>query len=323
MSAKDKLWTHEVYKDIFLNGDPATISLSAFIQGLRKWEQGMSSDPGKRTVGKLERQANGAFEDAELVKVLQESTEDVVGIFTYDTTGFLSLTGHLRGTFGACNVPAIMKAVEILGMEQARGWKVATTLEALYGDIDLIELYPGVIAEQAAFPDKTEHGLCPGSTISQAMLLNTVTLVRGDRSYTVVWSPCLHRSPKIKSPPADLMQNYTFGSLTNWGHKQISSDPYVAGGGMIYKLLMRAYPGFYSTNSVYAMFPFTIPCETCRILQTLGRLPEDYDFNTQSFVGSPIPITSWTGATNVLNDQTKFKSPVGPRIWSLSGHDYI
>lgn len=186
---------------------------------------------------------------------------------------------------------------------------VATMLEALYGDIDLIELYPGVIAEQAAFPDKTEHGLLPGSTISQTMLLNTANLVRGDRFYTVVWSPCLHRSPKIKSPPADLMQDYTSGSLTNWGHKQISSDPYVAGGGLIYKLLMRAYPGFYSANSVYAMFPFTIPCETRRILQNLGKLPEDYGFNTQSFVGSPIPITSWTGATNVLNDQTKFKVP--------------
>lgn len=182
MSAKDELWTHEVYKDIFLNDVPATMSLSAFIQGLRKGEQGVSSDPGKRTFGRLERQANGAFEDAELVKLLQESTEDVAGIFTYDTTGFLSLTGHLLGAFGACNVPAIMKAVEILGMEQARGWKVATlnevraffqlkpyetfiemnsdanvatTLEALYGDIDLIELYPGVIAEQATFPDKT------------------------------------------------------------------------------------------------------------------------------------------------------------------------
>lgn len=182
-----RVWTHEVYKDIFPNDDPATMSLSAFIQGLRKWEQGVSSDPGKRTFGKLERQANAAFEDAELVKLLQESTEDVAGIFTYDTTGFLSLTSHLLGAFGACNVLAIMKAVKILGMEQARGWKVATLnevraffqlkpyetfiemnsdanvatmLEALYGNIDLIELYPGVIAEQATFPDKTEHGLC-------------------------------------------------------------------------------------------------------------------------------------------------------------------
>ena len=132
MSAKDELSSHEVYKDIFLKDDPATMSLSAFIQGLRfrKWEQGVSSDPGKRTFGKLERQANWAFEDVELVKLLQESTEDVAGIFTYDTTGFLSLTGQLLGAFGACNVPTIMRAVEILGMEQARGWKVATLNEA-------------------------------------------------------------------------------------------------------------------------------------------------------------------------------------------------
>lgn len=106
-----------------------------------------------------------------------------------------------------------MKAVEILGMEQARSWKVATlnelrlfchlkphesyleiisdpdvaaTLEALYDTVDKVELYPGIVAEEAALPGTIGQGLCPGSTISKAVLLNIVALVRGDRYYTVV-----------------------------------------------------------------------------------------------------------------------------------------
>ena len=184
MSAKDELWTHEFYRAIFLNVGPATISLPAFIQGLRKWEQGVNSDPGKRTFGKLERQANGAFEDADLVKMLQESTDDVAGMFTYDTALFLSLTGHLSRSFQCLQRPSDhrscrntrhggrkvatlhevqaffqLKAHETF-IEMNSDVNVATTLEAVYGDVDLVDLYPGVIAEQATLPDRTEHGLC-------------------------------------------------------------------------------------------------------------------------------------------------------------------
>lgn len=118
------------------------------------------------------------------------------------------------------------------------------------------------------------------------------------------------------------MQDYTHGSLTNWGYKQASADPHVARGGVIYKLLMRAYPGFYVDNSVYALFPFTIPSETRKILQTLGN-EQEYDFSPPSFVSAPISIASWTGVTSVLDDKTKFKVPWGPRIWFLTGHDYM
>lgn len=95
MSAKDEVWAHDLYKDVFPNDDPATLSLPAFIEGLRRWEHGVNPDPGKRAFGNLERQANGSFEDAELVKLLQESTEDVAGTFTYQMTGFLPLTGGI------------------------------------------------------------------------------------------------------------------------------------------------------------------------------------------------------------------------------------
>lgn len=92
MSAKDELWAHNFYKDIFPDDDPATMSMPAFTAGFRTWEHSVNADPGKRTFGTLKRQANGSFEDAELVKVLQESTDDVAGTFIYHTTGSLPLT---------------------------------------------------------------------------------------------------------------------------------------------------------------------------------------------------------------------------------------
>ena len=79
MSAKDELWTQNFYKEIFPDNDPATMSMPAFTSGIRRWEHSMNADPGQRTFGELTRQANGSFRDAELVKLLQESTDDVAG----------------------------------------------------------------------------------------------------------------------------------------------------------------------------------------------------------------------------------------------------
>src|SRR2546430_5306717 len=108
-----------------------------------------------------------------------------------------------------------MKAVEILGIEQSRKWKVATlnefrkffslkpytkfseinsdpsvarSLETLYTHPDHVELYPGLIAEDAKQVRIPGSGLCPGYTISSTILSDAVTLVRGDRFYTIVCS---------------------------------------------------------------------------------------------------------------------------------------
>jgi linoleate 10R-lipoxygenase len=55
---------------------------------------------------------------------------------------------------------------------------------ALYHDIDNLELYVGLQAEQAKKP-QPGAGLCPGFTISRAILSDAVALTRGDRFLTV------------------------------------------------------------------------------------------------------------------------------------------
>jgi linoleate 10R-lipoxygenase len=56
--------------------------------------------------------------------------------------------------------------------------------EELYHHIDNLELHVGLQAEQAKDP-MPGAGLCPGYTISRAILADAVALSRGDRFMTV------------------------------------------------------------------------------------------------------------------------------------------
>jgi hypothetical protein len=62
-------------------------------------------------------------------------------------------------------------------------------VEALYGHPDNIELYPGLLCEDAKKPMEPGSGLCLGFTTSFAILSDAVALVRGDRFYTTDYNP--------------------------------------------------------------------------------------------------------------------------------------
>lgn len=62
-------------------------------------------------------------------------------------------------------------------------------MKALYGHPDNIELYPGILVEDAKEPMAPGSGLCPNYTISFAILSDAVALVRGDRFYSADYGP--------------------------------------------------------------------------------------------------------------------------------------
>ena len=62
---------------------------------------------------------------------------------------------------------------------------MADQLRHLYEHPDFVELYPGLVTEDAKKPMAPGVGICPGYTISRAVLSDAVALVRGDRFYTV------------------------------------------------------------------------------------------------------------------------------------------
>lgn len=63
---------------------------------------------------------------------------------------------------------------------------VAASLEALYTHPDNVELYPGLMVEEAKPLITNASGLCAGETITKAILSDAVSLVRGDRFYVMV-----------------------------------------------------------------------------------------------------------------------------------------
>ncbi len=99
--------------------------------------------------------------------------------------------------------------------------------------------------------------------------------------------------------------------LTYLRFNEVASDYDVAGGGVIYKLLMRAFPSWYRANSVYALYPFNTPDKMKEIFAKRGRTPHgiELDYTPPSPIGPPIPVLTWQGVVDLLHDQARFKVP--------------
>ncbi|KAB2572892.1 Psi-producing oxygenase A [Lasiodiplodia theobromae] len=312
-SNEDEAWLNDFMIKIFgKDVDPSTLDTADFRAGLYKWfQQTVPKDPGQWTFGDLTRGEDGSFQDVDLVQLLKAGTDNVAG------------------AYGARNIPPALKAIEILGIEQGRRWGLASlnefreffnlkpfstfkeinsqpgiaeALEALYGEPKNVELYPGLMAEEAKKPFSPGSGLCPGFTISEAILSDAVALVRGDRFYSVEYGP---------------------QSLTSFGFKEAASDFDVAGGGVMYKLLMRAFPGWYRANSAYALYPFNTPERTRAVFAKKPPHNIELNYDPPMFVGPPVPVITWKGVVDVLHDQQRFKVPWGEHTYQLTGHDYM
>jgi cytochrome P450 len=178
--------------------------------------------------------------------------------------------------------------------------EIAAAAEALYHDIDNLELYVGMQAEQAKTP-QAGAGLCPGFTISRAILSDAVALTRGDRFLTVDCTP----------------QN-----LTTWGYddcQAITSDG--SFGGMLSRLLFRHLPDYYPTGSTYAHFPFLVPGKMKGFAQKLpGDIDLKYDWNRPAVpVGPPVVATKYSEVQQLLAKPAIFSSGVAQRLDILTG----
>ncbi|KAJ5605653.1 hypothetical protein N7510_008434, partial [Penicillium lagena] len=301
VSARDQKWSETMYQELFAGKNPSQITMQEFTRGLGQWEAKLSADPQERPFANLQRQADGSFDSNDLVKIFEEGVEDVAG------------------AFGACNVPEVFKTVEVLGIKQARAWNLATLnefraffdlktydtfeeinpdpyiadqLRRFYDQPDLVELYPGLIVEAAKEPMVPGSGLCTNYTISRAILSDAVALVRGDRFYTVDFTP---------------------KHLTNWAYNEIHCDDSIDQGQVFYKLALAAFPNHFRGNSIYAHFPMVVPHENQKILTSLG-IAGSYDFDPPSYLPTPRMINSHAACSSILANQESFKVIWGTKI---------
>ncbi|PYI22509.1 heme peroxidase [Aspergillus japonicus CBS 114.51] len=308
ISKRDEKWTQDMYRELFPGKEPEEISLREFLRGVGQWEARLPEEPSERPFAGLQRKEDGSLDEGELAKLFADSVEDCAG------------------AFGASNVPSVFRNIEALGIMQARSWNLATLnefrkyfnlttyktfeeinpdpyiagqLKRLYEHPDLVEIYPGIIVEDAKESTIPGSGLCTNYTISRAILSDAVALVRGDRFYTV---------------------DYTPKHLTNWAYNEIQYQDTVDQGHVFYKLVLRAFPNTFAGNSIYAHFPLVVPSENEKICKDLGRF-DDYSWARPSLTPPPQFISSNAACMAILSDQETFKVTWGKKIEFLMRHN--
>ncbi|KAI1312714.1 heme peroxidase [Xylaria venustula] len=299
ISKKDEGWINGFFLKLFPGRNPddlKDVSWAELGQALLAFEQSIPKDPSVRTFDGLERQADGKFKDADLVRILKEAMDDPAGMF------------------GARMVPKALKIVEILGINQARKWQIASLnefrdffglkrwekftdinsdpeiariLEQLYTSPDMVEFYPGLMIEDTKPVRNAGTGICPTYTLGRAVLSDAVTLVRSDRFNTI---------------------DYTVSNLTSWGYNEVQQDYKTMGGSMLYKLIQRGLPGWFPFNSVAVMQPMYTKKANAAIAKELGTLAE-FTLDDPKPPAPPVVVTTSASIREVLSNTKKYVIP--------------
>ncbi|KAF1994656.1 heme peroxidase [Amniculicola lignicola CBS 123094] len=300
ISERDERWLNDfLSNEVFTNTNKPLEKLNPkeLLLGLLTFEKNVPDDPKLRTFAGLQRDPKtGRFDDAAMVQVLQDAIEEPAGLF------------------GARMVPKALRVVEILGILQSRKWgmaslnefrdsfglkrhktmedinpnpEIADILRALYDHPDMVELYPGLFLEDGKPEIIPGCGGCPPFTVGRAVFSDAVTLVRSDRFYTI---------------------DYTAATLTNWGITEVASDYKVLAGSMFYKLIQRAFPGWFPYNSLHAMQPFFTKAKNAEIAKELGTYKLYTEANPRR---PPIPkiVVAHDTVKKILTDQRSFAVP--------------
>ncbi|KAI9876483.1 MAG: hypothetical protein M1830_006422 [Pleopsidium flavum] len=263
---------------------PHPNNVSRTLAGLSKWEHDLSKDPSERPFAHLQRGADGKFSDDDLVKIMTESKEDTAGTLgngiaaLYEFRKFFGLKPH--------------KTFEDINSDP----QVADQLRHLYEHPGFVEMYPGIVAEEAKVPMVPRVRIAPTFTISRAILSDAVVLV-----------------------------DYHRKNLTNSGYSEVQYDFNVEQGCVLYKLFLRTFPNHFKSNSAYAHSPVTIPSENKKILASLGR-ESHHTWDRPALIPPRVNLTSYMGAKYILEHATQFKSAWGEGFeWLMSkgGLDFM
>ncbi|CZS85760.1 unnamed protein product [Fusarium graminearum] len=265
ISMKDESYAEDFMAELFEKDeqwDPKSMGLPQFMQemgkmkakeGLKKplepWQQefGLRKDGNPRFKPFKRNEYTGLFDDEAMVNELTSAMDDPIA------------------NFGPLNVPRCLRAVEILGIMQARKWEIGTlndfrdffqmkrhetfesitpneqvqnALRDLYEHPDKVELYPGIFCETNQANGQLNADPGPSdldSALWAAIFSDAITLVRSDRFYTVDWNT---------------------NSLTNWGMKEVTPDNDVCKSSMFHRLIQRAFPEWYPYDSIRFFHPF-------------------------------------------------------------------
>ena len=179
--------------------------------------------------------------------------------------------------------------------------ETARAAELLYGHIDNLELYPGLMAEVTK-PAMPGSGVCPGHTTGRGILDDAVGLIRGDRF---------------------LSYDFNSSTLTNWGVAKLNNIPPGAYGGMLPYLLFSGLPGAYTGTSTYALLPFYTPTAVAGILKG-NKTIEQYDLQRPPSGREIVSVQTQDGCKTIFEDRENFRVMYQAAIRNCTdGHDFM
>ncbi|KAF9006969.1 hypothetical protein BDQ17DRAFT_1407526 [Cyathus striatus] len=262
----------------------------------------------RRDHANLHRGRDAYFKDDELARILYHATE----------------TPSIAPGSG---VPASMKPIELKTLQRAREgnvcslndyrkhlglkpytsfleWnpnpQIAQAAEKLYrGDINKLELYPGLQAE--AVPRDRGFGI--GYTATYALLIDLTYRIRND--------------PKLTT---ELNES----NITSWGVNDCNPENHIGSGtgAMLPRIFQRTLPRNYPYDSLYTLFPFSTPPAAA---EALRKWPKINSFTEGRPQTSPIhTITSKDTISYIFNNPDKYTTPYGPDLKKLTnGYGFL
>jgi linoleate 10R-lipoxygenase len=165
------------------------------------------------------------------------------------------------------NCASLNEFREFLGLTKLKSFKewnsdplVAENARRLYKDVDNLELMPGLACEEAK-PSMEGSGLCPGYTISRAILSDATALVRGDRYVRLSFSLFFSLPVADLSLFFQLTTDYNAGNLTSFQWKDVQPDlENGASGGSIGKVRpLSIFASFLLSSHADYYLPFAAP----------------------------------------------------------------
>jgi linoleate 10R-lipoxygenase len=296
---QDEQWTAKALAYAFGRPDVENITVPEFMKVAMDPNSPLfhGDDPKTRDYfpgRNLKRGPNGSYSDNDIAKIIQDSTEEPAHRYGARATPrclrIIEIMTMLQGrSWGVCTMNEFRLAMGLTPFKSFEEWNsdkdIANAARQLYQHIDRLELYPGLQAEETL---KLHYGsrFCCGYTTMRAILADAISLVRGDRFYTVDFTP---------------------GNLTAWGFNDVAPvEDNGAFAACLPKLLLRHLPNNYTYNSVYGLFPFFTPDNMKKNLTKQG-IADKYDFSRPNPLPPVVSVETLRGIKTVFDDFERFK----------------
>lgn len=313
LSAADDKWMENIIRRTFPNiksVDDVTVDM--YYQIMKEYgHKLMTTEPRQWTFAGLKRGPDGRFKDSDLAELIKDCIEEPAHEFgahgTPASLKVVDIMGQLqaRNAFNVCTMNEFRRYLNLKPYRSFEDWnpdkEVARAAELLYGNIENLELYPGLMAE-CTKPAIPGSGVCPGQTTGRGILDDAVALVRGDRF---------------------LSYDFNSNSLTHWGAAKLQDMPAGCYGGMLPKLLFKGLPGAFTGTSPYALLPFYTPDAAKGILKG-NKVLDMYDLVRPPSDRDVLSIQTQEGCKKVFEDRDSFRVMYQAAIRNCTaGHDFM